>query len=129
MNQLELQVLETLLSLLVLVVGTVITTFVPKIKAVVDKHLTAKEAQIFNHVVDGLAVIANAVVQQINQTVVRDAKAAGKFDAALAQKVREDAIAAVKQQGSALIDLGKHVVADVDGLIASLIEEAVAHNK
>jgi hypothetical protein len=129
MSQLELQVLDALLSLLVIVVGAVISIFVPKIKAVVDKHLTAKEAQIFNHVVDGLAVIANAVVQQFNQTVVHDAKAAGKFDAALAQKVKADAIDAVKKQGSTLIELGKSVVTDVDGLISSLIEEAVAHNK
>ncbi|MCF8566338.1 hypothetical protein LLE49_16575 [Alicyclobacillus tolerans] len=125
MNDVELQILQSLLSLLTLVVGTALSILLPKLKKSVDAHLTEKQAAIANHVLDGLGSIAEAVVQDFNQRVVTQAKTNGNFTQELAQQVKQDAIAAVKDQGSSLLQLGQSTIGNVENLIASLVEQAV----
>lgn len=124
----ELQILEALLSLLTVVVGAVVSVYSPKIKQVIDAHLSAKEAMIANHVIDGLGSISEAVVQEFNQKVVVDSKANGVFTNALAQSIKKDAIQSVKDQGSPLISLGDGVIGNIDDLISGLVEKAVVNN-
>lgn len=128
MNGLEMKILEGLLSALTVVVGTVVTTYGPRLKHWMDRHLNAKEATMADHVISGLGNISEAVVQQFNQSVVADAKANGNFNEAYAKKIKEAAVAAVKSQGANLVALGNDVLGNVDALIGSLIEKAVTEH-
>ncbi|AFK87690.1 hypothetical protein Tsac_2837 [Thermoanaerobacterium phage THSA-485A] len=128
LNQIELEVVQALLGLLVVVVGTAIVRGIPLLEAYLDKKIGTQQAEMANKVIDGLSTIVSAVVQQFNQTVVEDAKKEGKFDAALAAKVKADAINAVKAQGANLVALGKNCLGDVEKLIDNLIEQEVANN-
>lgn len=129
MQSVELQILEGVVSLGTIVLGAAGTYLTTKVKKLVDSHLSAKNAEVANNVIDGLTSIADAVVQKFNQTVVSDAKTNGVFTPQLAQSVKKDAIAAVMTQGSALIQLGQGVIGDVQQLVASLIEQSVVINK
>lgn len=122
----EQQIVQALLGLLSVVVTAGLGYFAPRLKTIVAAHLNANTAQVANHVIDGLGKIAQAVVQDFNQRVVSDAKAQGVFNAQLAAAVKQDAVNAVKSQGAALLALGQGSIGDVDGLIGSLVEHAVA---
>jgi 3-dehydroquinate synthetase len=126
---LETQVVQYLTGLLALIVSGVLTYLARNLKAFINSHTTAKNAAVANTVIDGLSSIAEAVVQDFNQRVVADAKKNGVFTPQLAQSVKEDAVAAVKSQGASLVALGSGVIGDVDGLIRSLVEKAVANSK
>ena len=128
MTSLELQILQSVLSLLVVIVGAIISAFAPKLKSTIDAHLGVRQAVIANHVIDGLSSIAEAVVQDFNQRVVSDAKKNGVFTPELAKSVKEDAIKAVTAQGSSLISLAESTLGDTTSLISTLIEQAVAKN-
>jgi 3-dehydroquinate synthetase len=125
----EAQIVQYLTGLLALVVSGLLTYLARNLKAFVNSHTTAKNAAIANTVIDGLSAITEAVVQDFNQRVVADAKKNGVFTPQLAQSVKEDAVAAVKSQGASLVALGSGVIGDVDGLISSLVEKAVANSK
>lgn len=127
-GSIELHILESLLSLLTVVIGSLISAFVPKIKKSVDAHLTAKQALIANHVINGLATISEAVVMDFNQRIVSDAKTNGVFTPQLAASVKKDAVAAVMSQSEALRSLGTSTLGDVESLIGSLIEQAVSQH-
>lgn len=129
MNQVELQVLQGVLSLVTLAIGVALSVLTPKLKTLVDRHVDAKKAQIANTVIDGLAKVAEGVVNEFNQKVVGDAKAHGLFTPQLQQSVKADAVAAVMSQAGALVALGKQVVGEVEPLIGSLIEKAVVEAK
>lgn len=122
---LEAQIVSGLAGLLSLVVSALLAYLGPKAKTFLDAHLSAKGAEIANTVIDGLAAIAEAVVQDFNQRIVAEAKAHGVWGPQLAQSVKNDAVAAVKSQGAALIALGQEVLGDMDSLVSSLIETAV----
>lgn len=122
----ELHILESLLSLLTVVIGSLISAFVPKIKQSLDAHLTAKQALIANHVINGLATISEAVVQDFTQRIVQDAKTSGVFTPMLAASVKKDAVSAVMSQSHALSSLGTSTLGDVEALIGTLIEQAVS---
>jgi hypothetical protein len=128
MQTLELQILQSVLSLLVVLVGSIISAFIPKLKATIDAHLGIRQATIVNHVIDGLASISEAVVQDFNQRVVLDAKKDGVFSKELAKSVKGDAIKAVMTHGSFLLSLSESTLSDVTGLISTLIEQSVAKN-
>ena len=129
MNQIELPVLQGVLSVVTLAVGVALSIITPRIKALVDRHVEAKQAQLVNHVIDGLTAITEGVVNEFNQKVVNDAKLYGLFTPALKNAVRADAIAAVKAQAGPLLALGKSVIGDADALIGSLVEKAVVKFK
>ena len=117
--------LEVLLSLLTAIVGSIISVSVPKLKQVIDAHLNVRQATIANHVVDGLSTIAEAVVQDFNQRFVGEAKKNGVFSPLVAASVKKDAIAAVMSQSGALGKLAVATLGDVEGLVGSLVEQAV----
>lgn len=119
----EVQVLEDVISAFGLAVGAGVTYVTTK---VVPKYVHSKTAQ---NAIDGLANIANAVVQNFNQTVVDDAKKTGVFNAQLASQVKKDAVTAVLSQGSNLVKLAQKSVGDVQSLVETLVEQAVAGNK
>jgi len=119
----EVQILEDVISAFGLAFGTGVTYLTTK---VVPKYIHSKTAA---NAIDGLAQIADSVVQQFNQTVVNDAKAQGVFNAALAQKVKQDAVQAVLAQGANLAELASKTVGNVQSLVESLVEQAVAKYK
>ncbi|WP_028983343.1 hypothetical protein [Sporolactobacillus terrae] len=129
MQDLGVQALTAVLSVLVVGIGALITAFVPKIKDAVDKHLGTSQANIANKVIDGLSTIAQTVVADFNQRVVADAKAKGVFTTELAASVKEDAVKAVIAQAPELIELGKSAIGDIEALIPQLIEQAVLKAK
>ncbi|MDP9729363.1 hypothetical protein FY534_13855 (plasmid) [Alicyclobacillus sp. TC] len=61
--------------------------------------------------------------------MVNDAKAQGVFNAQLAQKVKQDAVQAVLEQGANLAALASKTVGNVQSLVESLVEQAVAKYK
>lgn len=119
----ELQILEDVLSAFGLAFGGAVTYLTTK---VVPKYIHSKTAA---NAIDGLAAIAESVVAQFNQTIVADAKANGVWNAALAAKVKQDAVNAVLSQGANLVKLAEKVVGDVPELVSTLIEQAVAKSK
>ncbi|WP_062306526.1 hypothetical protein [Alicyclobacillus sendaiensis] len=119
----EVQILEDVLSAFGLAVGAALTYLTTK---VVPKYIHSQAAQ---NAIDGLASIAESVVAQFNQTIVADAKAKGVWNAALAAKVKQDAVKAVLSQGANLVKLAQKVVGDVPELVSTLIEQAVASKK
>jgi hypothetical protein len=124
-SSVELQILQAALSIIVLLVGGLISAFVPKLKKTIDTHLGLRQAAIAKHVVDGLAQIAEAVVSDFNQRVVADAKENGVFTPQLASSIKADAIEAVLQQGATLAQLGEDVLGDMRSLVSTLVEQAV----
>lgn len=128
MNALETQVVQALLGLLMAGTTVAIGYIAPRAKRWVSTHATAKAADVATSVIDGLSAIAETVVQDFNQRVVVDAKKAGTFTPALAASVKADAVRAVLDQGSSLVGLGRSVVGNVDALVASLVEQAVANH-
>lgn len=129
MQDLGVQVLSAVLSLLVAGVGALITAFVPKIKLAADKHLSSSQADIANKVLDGLSSIAETVVADFNQRVVADAKAKGAFTSELAARVKDDAVKSVIAQAPELISLGEQAIGNIKALIPQLIEQAVLKAK
>ncbi|GMA64941.1 hypothetical protein NZD89_06035 [Alicyclobacillus fastidiosus] len=106
MQGLEIKIVEGLLDLLIIAVIIGLLYSRPQIKKIVDAHLSAQQAAVANNVIDGLANIAEAVVQDFNQRIVASAKANGVFTPQLAQSVKQDAIQAVLSQGAGLISVG-----------------------
>lgn len=129
MQNVELQIVQGLLGLLSLAVTAGIPYVSPKLKRFIDARLTANQATVAINVIDGLSNIAEAVVQDFNQKVVASAKQYGTFTPALAASVKQDAIQAVVDQGAGLIALGGEAIGDVQKLVSSLIEKAVAQYK
>ena len=127
-QSIELTLLQGLLSLFVVLIGALLSAFIPKLKQMVDAHLSAKQALVANQVMDGLAKISEAVVQDFNQRVVADAKANGVFSPLVAASVKKDAVNAVMSQSGALRTLGSSTLGDVEGIIGSLIEQVVLKN-
>ncbi|WP_304459598.1 hypothetical protein [Alicyclobacillus sendaiensis] len=119
----ELQILEDVLSAFGLAFGGAVTYLTTK---VVPKYIHSKTAQ---NVIDNLSTIAESVVENFNQAIVSDAKANGVWNAALAAKVKQDAVNAVLSQGAKLAKLAEKVVGDVPELVSTLIEQAVAATK
>lgn len=119
----EVQILEDVLSAFGLAFGAAVTYVTTK---VIPQYIHSETAQ---NAIDGLASIAESVVARFNQTIVADAKANGVWNAALAQKVKQDAVNAVLSQGAKLVALAEKVVGDVPELVSTLIEQAVAKSK
>lgn len=129
MNGAEAQIVQGLLGLLTAGVTAAVGYFTPKLKKIADAHLNTTQANQANAIITGLGNIAQSVVSDFNQKVVNDLKSNGLFTAQAAADVKADAIAAVKSQGASLIQLGQGVLGDVDGLVSSLIEQAVVAAK
>lgn len=123
---LETQIVTGLTGLLSFGVTTALGVLTPKAKQYVEHHANAKAAAVANEVINGLAAIAETVVQNFNQTVVNDAKANGLFTPKLAADIKNAAVDAVKKQAGQLVALAEKVLGDSNELISSLVEEAVA---
>lgn len=122
LQSIELDILQTLLSLLSLVVSAGILYIGPKLKAFIG-------AAAANMITNVLSSIVESVVNDFNQRIVAQAKADGAFTPQLAKSVKQDAIEAVLDQGGALIKLGSLVLGDVEQLVSSQIEKAVVKYK
>ncbi|MDD9147812.1 hypothetical protein OYT88_04515 [Sporolactobacillus sp. CQH2019] len=129
MQNIEVQIFTAILSLFVTGLGALIAAYEPKLKALIDKNLSAKQATVANTVIDGISSIAGTVVADFNQRIVADAKKNGIFTQQLAESVKADAVKAVTAQASSLIALGETVIGDVKSLIPQLVEQAVAAQK
>jgi len=129
MMNIELQVLESVTSVVTAGVGALVAAAAPAVKRYIDRHVAAKEAQIADTVIDGLAQIAESVVADFNQRVVREAKAQGVWTPTLKQAVKQDAVQAVLAQGANLAALAEQTVGNVPSLVESLVEQAVAKGK
>jgi len=123
MASVELQILQDLASAGVLAVGSAITYVTTKI---VPKYIHSKTVQ---NAIANLGSIVEATVSDFNQKVVDSAKKEGTFTDALAQSVKADALAAVKDQGAPLIKLLEGSIGNLDSFLSSLIEQSVASNK
>jgi len=128
-QSLELQVVQGLLGLLLAATTAGIGYVAPRVKRWLSAHSTAQVAGVAGKVIDGLSTIAEAVVQDFNQRVVLDAKKQGTWTPQLAASVKADALVAVRDQGAQLVALGQSVVGNMDGLIASLVEQVVGRQK
>lgn len=122
----ETQVVQALGGLLVLGVTTALGYLAPHAKAWFKAHTSAKVAATATQAIDGLSTIAQSVVADLNQRVVADAKTHGVWNAQLAQQVKYDAVQSVMSQGGALVALASKTVGNVQDLVSSLIEKAVA---
>lgn len=129
MQGIELQIVQGVTGLLALAVTAAISYLSPRAKRWIGSHSTAQVAGVADKVMWSLSGIAEAVVQDFNQRVVGDAKAAGTWTPALAASVKADAVKAVMDQGSQLVKLGTSVVGNVESLVGSLVEQAVARGK
>ncbi len=122
MQNIELNILQALLSLLSLVAAAGITYLAPQLKAFIGASAANMITNVLSSIVDG-------VVQDFNQKVVSQAKQDGAFTPQLAQSVKQDAIEAVMSQGGVIIKLASLVLGDVEQLVSSQIEKAVVQYK
>lgn len=122
-------IVRALVGILSVAVTSAISYFSMKLKNTVDAHLTHKQAIMFNDIVNGLGQIADMTVSDFNQRIVLDSKKQGLFTAALAKSVKQEALEAVKQQGTSLVHLAGTSISDVDQLVSTLIEQAVLRQK
>lgn len=121
MATVEVQILQGVAS----VGGLAISAGITYLVNAINKNVKSKSAQ---DIITGLGSIADSVVQDFNQKVVSQAKANGVFTPQLAASVKQDAVQAVLSQGSALVKLGEKSVGNMQALVSSLIEQAVARN-
>ena len=126
---LQTQIVQDLSGLLYVAVTAGLGYVGVKAKAWFAAHTTAQVAAAGDSALSTLSGIVSNVVQDFNQTVVNQAKANGSWTPAMGAQVKQDAIAAVKSQASNLLTLGKSVLGNVDSLIGSMIETAVAKHK
>jgi len=124
-QQLEMQIVQALLGLLVAGVTAAVGVLLPKVQKFFTAHTGAAHATQANAIVSGLGSIAESVVQDFNQRIVTDAKKNGVWGAQLASSVKKDAVAAVLDQGANLVALGGKVLGNAEGLVSSLVEQAV----
>jgi hypothetical protein len=126
---LETQFVQALSGLLYASGTAAIAVVTPKIKEFVKAHTKEKTAAVVNNAIDGLSKIAESVVSDFNQRIVNDAKTKQALTPELAEQVKADAIAAVKLQGASFIKLLNKSAGDIESLISTLIEQAVAKVK
>src|SRR5579875_302281 len=126
---LESQFVEALSGLLYASATAGIAVITPKIKNFILAHTQEKTAAVANNAIDGLSKIAMSVVADFNQRIVADTKADKAWTPELAEKIKKDAIAAVKSQGGPFIQLIGTTEDDVVNLISTLIEHAVSQGK
>jgi ribosome-binding protein aMBF1 (putative translation factor) len=126
---LETQLVQAFGGLLCASVTAGIGVITPKIKKFLETHTTAKTATVANNVLDGLSKITESVVSDFNQRVVNDSKSKGAWTPQLAEQIKMDAVAAIKNQGSSFIRLAEKTAGDMEPLISTLIEQAVSKAK
>lgn len=122
----ETQLVQALGGLLCATVTAGIGVITPKIKRFLESHTTAKNATVASDALDGLSKIVESVVTDFNQRIVTDVKKKNGWTPELAKQVKEDAMDAVKAQGSQFTKL---INGDVNELISTLIEQAVSKAK
>lgn len=126
---LETQLVQALGGLLCATTTTGIGVIIPKIKKFLEAHTTAKDAAIAGNALDGLSKITESVVSDFNQRIVNDVKTKGGWTPELAEQIKTDALSAVKEQGASFIVLAGNTTDEIEPLISSLIEQAVAKAK
>jgi hypothetical protein len=126
---LETQFVQALGGLLYATATAGIAAVTPKIRLYLKSHTTAKTAAVAGDVLDGLSKIAESVVSDFNQRIVNDSKSKQAWTPQLAEQVKADAVAAVKDQGAPFIKLIDKSAGNVESLISTLIEQAVAKAK
>ncbi|QSO54026.1 hypothetical protein JZ785_09760 [Alicyclobacillus curvatus] len=129
LSNFETQVLHDVLSLAVVVIGSLVSALAVRARTWIAHHMKAQTAATANTVVDALSKITNSVVQDFEANVVTSAKQNGIFTTDMAKQVKSDAMAAIRAQGGGLISLANSVLGDVDALISSQIEQAVLQRK
>lgn len=126
---LETHLIQALGGLLFATLTAAIGVITPKIKGLIQAHTSAKTATVATDALDGLTKIAESVVSDFNQRIVNDTKSKGAWTSQLAEQVKDDAVAAVKAQGASFIKLSSKTSDQIDSLISTLIEQAVAKAK
>lgn len=99
-----------------------------RLKKLIDRHLDAQEAILFNSVVNGLSQLADVTIHSFNQEVITQ-KTNRTFTAETAKSIKQSAVNAVLSQGSNLISLAKDLLPEIEALVGNLIEKAVANHK
>jgi uncharacterized circularly permuted ATP-grasp superfamily protein len=121
----------------------IVTTLTPILAAaliglvgVAIRHVTAMTKNIKNPVLHGdiqealyqIDNIVRSVVISLQQTVVKPAKEAGKWDASVAQQVKQQALQEVQRlipaETKAFV---KRSIPDLEALLSNIIEENVYH--
>jgi hypothetical protein len=125
----ETQLVQALGGLLSITATTAIGIITPKIKKLIESHTTAKNATIANDAIDGLTKIVESVVSDFNQRIVTDVKSKGGWTPELAGQIKNDAIDAIKEQGVSFIKISGQSGKEIDSMISTLIEQAVAKAK
>jgi uncharacterized membrane protein len=120
---------QALVGLLFATLTATIGYITPKVKTLIKAHTNAKTAEIATKALDGLTKIAESVVSDFNQRVVYDMKSKQTWTPTLAQKIKADAVTAVKDQGASFIQLSSQSDKEIESLISSLIEQAVTNTK
>ena len=129
LSNFEAQVLQDVLSLAVVVIGSLISALAVRARTWIANHMKAQTAATANTVVDALSKITNSVVQDFEANVVQSAKQNGLFTKEMAKQVKSDAMNAIKAQSGGLVSLGNNVLGDIDSLISSQIEQAILQRK
>jgi hypothetical protein len=125
----ETHLVQALGALLFATLTAAIGYITPKIKALIQAHTSAKTAVVATDALDGLTKIVVSVVSDFNQRIVDDTKSKGAWTPQLAEQVKDDAVAAVKAQGASFIKLSGKTSDEIDSLVSTLIEQAVAKAK
>lgn len=126
---LETQLIQALSGLLYAAATAAISVMTANIKNFIKAHTQEKKAAVARNAIEGLSKIAESVVADFNQRIVKDVKAKKAWTPELAEQVKRDAVAAVKSQGSAFILLIGKNDKDVEPLISTLIEQAISKRK
>lgn len=129
MSSFETHLIQALGGLLFAMLTAAIGVITPKVKGLIQAHTSAKTAVIANDAIDGLTKIAVSVVSDFNQRIVNDMKSKGAWTPQLAEQVKEDAVAAVKSQGASFIKLSGKTSDQIESLVSTLVEQAVAKAK
>jgi hypothetical protein len=123
------QLIQALGGLLCATATAGIGVITPEVKKLIKSHTTAKNATIANDALDGLTKIVESVVSDFNQRIVNDSKTKGAWTPAQAAQTKVDAMAAVKEQGASFIKLSSQSGKEIESMISTLIEQAVAKAK
>jgi hypothetical protein len=129
MQTVEGQILQAITGLFMMGIVSGIGYLVPKTKQWMNAHTSAKTTLAANSAIDGLSKIAEATVHKLNQTIVTETKQHGVWNPQLAQQIKSDAVQSVMAQAGNLVALAEGSVGNVQDLVDTLVEQAVAKNR
>lgn len=124
MAGIETQIVQGLAGLMTVVISAGIALITTHVKTFVSNHSNSVVSQLSNDVIDGFGKIADAVVHDFNDRIVREAQANGVLTPQLFAQVKRDAVNSVMDQGASLVQLGTKLGLDVQGLAFSVVAQS-----